>query len=179
MKTLTAGLLTILGVAVFAASAETAAPTQVTLTAPPAVELGEEIQLDARLLTADGRPVPGAALQLLQVGAVGVRMIAQATTDAQGSASFVHREYTVPALTLRVAFPGSPVQAAAHADVSVTVSGVEVKPSVVMIHSPGLAVKTTLFLLLGGVWLTYMYAASRVARVALEGRTIPKGGRAR
>ena len=179
MKTPTVALLTILGFAVFAASAEAAVPTRVTLTAPSAVELGEDIQLDARLLTADGRPVPGAALELRQVGAVGERMIAQATTDAQGSASFVHREYTVPALNLRVAFPGNPAQAAAHADVSVSISGIEVEPSVVMAHSPGPLIKGTLFLLLGSVWLTYVYAASRVACLAFDDRKTSEGGRSR
>ena len=181
MKTLTAGLLTILGFAVFAASAEAAAPaaTRLTLTGPATVELGEEIELEARLLTAGGAPLAGAVLELRQVGAVGERVIGEATTDAQGGAFLSHREYTVPVLTLRVAFRGTPAQAASHADFSVTVTGIEVEPSVVMTHSPGPAIKTTLFLLLGSVWLTYIYAASRVARVALEDRRIPEGGRSR
>ena len=179
MKTLPVALLTILGFAVFAASAEAASPTRVTLTAPSAVELGEEIELEARLLTAGGAPLAGAVLEIRQVGAVGERVIGEATTDAQGVAFLTHREYTVPVLTLRVAFRGTPAQAASHADVSVTVTGIEVEPSVVMTHSPGPAIKTTLFLLLGSVWLTYIYAASRVVRLAFDDRRTPEGGRSR
>src|SRR3972149_351186 len=126
-----------------------------------------------------GAPLAGAVLELRQVGAVGERVIGEATTDAQGGAFLSHREYTVPVLTLRVAFRGTPAQAGSHADFRVTVTGIEVEPSVVMTHSPGPAIKTTLVLLLGRVWLTYIYAASRVARVALEDRRIPEGGRSR
>jgi len=154
------------------------AATRVTLTGPATVRLGEEIALEARLLTSAGAPVGGAVLELRQVGAVGERVITTSTTDAQGTAFLVHREYTVPLLTLRVAFRGSAVLAASHADLSVTVQGIEVEPSVIMAHSPGISIKIPLFLLLGSVWLTYIYAASRVARVALEARR-PEGGRSR
>ena len=166
------GLMVLAALALAVPAAAAPAPTRMTLTGPEVARPGEEIELEARLRTAGGAPIPEAVLEFRQVGAVGERVIGEATTDAQGVAFFSHRECTVPALTLRVAFLGTPAQAASHADVSVTVSGIEVEPSVVMTHSPGLAIKTTLFLLLGSVWLTYIYAASRVARVALEDRRI-------
>ncbi|HET6948615.1 MAG TPA: hypothetical protein VFJ45_12465 [bacterium] len=155
------------------------ADTRLTLSGPSAVELGEEIALEARLLTGGGAPIPGAVLELRQVGAVGERGLRQATTDAQGMALLTHREYSVPVLTLRATFAGTSALAPAHADLRVTVNGVRVPPSVAMAHRPGLAIKTALFLLLGTVWLTYLYAASRVARVALDARSPIQGGRVR
>jgi len=173
------GLMVLAALALAGPAAAAPAPTRMTLTGPEVAELGDEIELEARLRTAGGAPIPEAVLEFRQVGAVGERVIGEVTTDAQGVAFLSHREYTVPALTLRVAFRGTPAQAASHADVSVAISGIEVEPSVVMTHSPGLAIKTTLFLLLGSVWLTYIYAASRVARVVFEDRRIPEGGRSR
>lgn len=170
-----AGLtVAVLGVLVGSAAAA-AVPTRLTLTAPSSVELGEEILLEARLVTADGQPVAGASLELRQVGAVGERMMAQATTDADGAAMFVHREYSVAALALRVAFPGSPAASSSHADTLVGISGVEPKPAVIMAHAPSPLVKGTLFVLLGTIWLTYIYAASRVVHVARD----TQGGRSR
>lgn len=172
-------ILVLAGVCTSAGAVDAQPSTRLTLSAPQTVALGDEIELEARLLSGAGRPVPGAVLELRQVGAVGERVIAQETTDAQGTAFFVHREYTVPLLTLRVAFRGGAGQAAAYADAVVPVSGIELRPSVVMAHSPSPAIKGVLFLLLGSVWLTYIYAASRVARVALEDRKPTQGGRTR
>ena len=180
MKSLMMFALVLLATLTLAATTLAApAATRVILTAPAAVELGEPIEIEARLLTSSGVPIAGAALELRQVGAVGERVIGQSTTDAQGTAFLSHREYMVPWLTLRVAFRGTALQAASYADVSVTVNGIEVEPSVVMSHSPGVSIKTALFLVLATVWLTYIYAASRAARVALEARRIPQGGRSR
>lgn len=180
MKSLMVVALTFLAFLILAATVlASPAATRVTLTGPESVGLGEEIGLEARLLTAAGAPIAGAVLELRQVGAVGERVITTSTTDAQGNAYLSHREYTVPWLTLRVAFRGTTLQAASSAEVSVTVNGIEVEPSVVMSHSPSVSIKTTLFLVLATVWLTYAYAASRAARVALEARRIPQGGRSR
>ncbi len=180
MKILTIVALTLLALLTCAASTLAApAATRVVLTGPQSVALGEEIGLEARLLTAAGAPVSGAALELRQVGAVGERFITTSTTDAQGNAYLSHREYTVPWLTLRVAFRGTAVQAPSHADLSVAVNGIEVPPSVVMSHSPAASIKTLLFLVLATVWLTYAYAASRAVRLALEARRTPQGGRSR
>lgn len=172
-------IVVILVLAAWTVLARAAPAARLTLTAPGEVALGEEIELEAHLVGGDGRPVAGAVIELRQVGAVGERLIAHETTDAQGAASFVHREYTVPLLTLRAALRGGAGRAAASADVVVSVSGIEQPPSVVMAHTPGPAIKGILFLLLGSVWLTYLYAASRVARVAIEGRTPIRGGRTR
>ena len=164
---------------ILAFPAQAAPAPRLTLTGPEQVALGEEILVGARLVGSDGRPLSGAVIELRQVGAVGERVIAEETTDGQGSASFVHREYTVPLLTLRAVVRGGAGQAAS-ADVVVSVSGIELPPSVVMAHAPGPAIKTALVLLLGSVWLTYLYAASRVAHVAIEGRRTPiRGGRTR
>lgn len=155
------------------------AATRVELVGPPTVAVGEEFEIEARLRTTEGVPIAGAVLELRQVGAVGERGIDEAATDAQGTAFLIHREYTVPVLTLRVVFRGTAAHAPSYADVSVDVTGIEVEPPVIMSHSPGPAVKTTLFLLLGSVWFTYVYAASRVVRVAREDRRIREGGRTR
>lgn len=151
-----------------AASAQAATPTRLVLTAPSSVALGEEILLEARLTTNGGQPVAGAGLELRQVGAVGERVMAQAVTDAEGRASLGHREYSVSALTLRVAFHGSPSYGPSRADTLVAISGVEAAPTFVMSHAPSPLVKGILFSLLGSIWLTYVYAASRVARVARD-----------
>lgn len=174
MRPLLVVLLAAVVLEVFAAPAQAAAPTRISVTAVAAVELGEEIVLDATLLTADGQPVAGERLELRQVGAVGERTMAGAETDASGRASFMHREFMVAALTLRVAFAGTGAHAPSRADVQVSISGIEPQPAVVMSHTPGPLVKGTLVLVLGSVWLTYIYAASRVIRVRLDTQ---KGGR--
>lgn len=180
MKRLMIIALMLLVFVIVAAPASAApAATRVTLTGPASVRLGEEIGLEVRLLTAEGAPIAGTRLELRQVGAVGERVITTGTTDAQGTAYLGHREYTVPQLTLRVAFRGTAVYSASHADISVTVTGIEAAPSVVMSHSPATSIKIPLFLVLATVWLTYVYAASRAVRVALEARRIPQGGRSR
>ena len=74
------------------------------------------------------------------------------------------------ALTLRVAFHGSPSYGPSRADTLVAISGVEVAPTLVMSHAPSPLVKGILFSLLGSIWLTYVYAASRVALVARDTR---------
>jgi len=168
VKPLPIVVLVVSAVAALAAAAQAAVPTHLTVNAPASVGLGEEIILEARLATADGQPVAGARLELRQVGAVGERMIAEAQTDAEGTASFVHREYSVAALSLRVAFAGSPSRSGSQADTLVTISGVEPERGVVMSHAPGPLAKGTLFLVLGAVWLTYIYAVSRVVRVRLD-----------
>lgn len=160
--------MAVVALSALAGAAAAAVPTRVALTAPTSVDLGEEILLEARLVTADGQPVADAPLELRQVGAVGERVMAQSTTDADGTATFVHREYSVASLALRVAFAGGPAASASHADVLITINGVEPKPAVVMSHAPSLLVKGILFSLLGTIWFTYIYAVSRVVRVARE-----------
>lgn len=169
MKTLTITVLIVSALGGSVAAAEAAGiPTALTMTAPSAVDLGEELVVEARLTTADGHPVAGVPLTLRQVGAVGERTMAEATTDAGGAASFVHREYTVAALTLKVAFAGNTSYGPSQAEVTVAIAGVEAKPAVVMSHAPGPLTKGILFGLLGSVWLTYLFAASRVVRVARD-----------
>ncbi len=176
MRLLLAVLLAAGVLGVFAGPAQAAVPTRISVSAPAAVDLGEEIVLDATLLTADGQPVAGERLELRQVGAVGERTMAGAATDARGRASFTHREFMVAALTLRVAFAGTSAYEPSRADVQVSISGIEPQPAVMMSHTPGPLVKGTLFFVLGSVWLTYIYAASRVIRVRLDTQ---KGGRSR
>ena len=179
-------ILPIIVLGLVTSAAVAAVPTRVTLTSPSSVETGEEIPLKARLLTDGGRPVGGVRLELRQVGAVGERVMAEATTDGTGVATFVHREYTIPALTLRIVFRGNASFAEAQADRRVVVNGLGAQPAVVMSHTPSPLVKGTLFSLLATVWLTYLYSASRVAYLALaggEGRAQSRrshgGGRAR
>lgn len=174
MKRLTVAILVAYGLAVLAASAQAASPTRLTLSAPEAVGLGEEIFVEATLVTGDGQAVAGERLEFRQVGVVGERVIAEAATDARGQALFIHREFMVPALTLRVAYAGTPAHGPSQADVQVAVDGIEPQPAVVMSHTPSPLVKATLSLVLGSVWLTYIYAASRVIRVRLDAQ---KGGR--
>ena len=149
--------------------ATAAVSTRLSVTGPSTVGLGEEISVEARLTTADDRPIAGAVLTLFQVGAVGQRAMSTATTDAQGVAWFLHNEFTVAYLSLRVAYAGDAVRVPESADLSVEVTGIEVTPAVVMPHTPSLPVKTVFFLLLGTVWLTYAFAASSILRIVREG----------
>ncbi len=151
--------------------AAAALPTRLTVTGPSTVGLAEEISLEARLMTADGRPIEGAALTLFQVGAVGQRAMSTTTTDAQGVAWFLHSEFTVAYMSLRVVYAGDAVHTPASADLAAEVTGIEVAPAVVMRHAPSPLVKTVLFLLLGTVWLTYAFAASSILRIVREGGT--------
>ncbi len=159
--------------------ATAALPTHLSVTGPSTVGLGEEISVEARLTTADDRPIAGAVLTLFQVGAVGQRAMSTATTDAQGVAWFLHSEFTVAFLSLRAAYTGDAVHAPASADLTVEITGIEVAPAVVMPHSPSLPVKAVLFLLLGIVWLTYAFAASSILRIVREGGTRRGGETAR
>lgn len=138
---------------------------RLVLTAPAAVGMGEEIIVEVRLTTVDGRAVAGAVLTLYQVGAVGQHKMGTATTNENGVASFAHSEYTVAHLALRVIFAGDAQHEPGQADAEVAITDVEIPPAVVMAHAPGSLVKGILFSILGAVWLTYLFAASCVIRI--------------
>ncbi|MBI4280446.1 MAG: polysulfide reductase NrfD [Armatimonadetes bacterium] len=150
-------------------------PTRLTVSAPTSVEMGEDLMVEARLTTADGQPLAGAAVILFQVGAVGERVMARAATDEKGMASFRHNEYTIPHITLRVTFAGDARHAPARGGAEVEITGVKVPPSVSMRHTPGPLTRAAIFLVLGGVWLTYAYAGSFILRIARSER-VGKGG---
>jgi len=135
----------------------------------------EDITIDAQLVTVDERPVPGAVLTLSQVGVVGQRVMQRVKTDEKGAASFLHNEFTLAHLAVRVAFAGDAQFASAAADAEIAIAGVEVPPAVPMSHAPGLVVKAALFSVLGAVWITYLFAASCIVRVVRDGRGA-KGG---
>ncbi len=155
--------------------ADAATPTRLVLTTPSSVGVGEDITIDAQLVTVDGRPVPGAVLTLSQVGVVGQRVMQRVKTDEKGAASFLHNEFTLAHLAVRVAFAGDAQFASAAADAEIAIAGVEVPPAVPMSHAPGLVVKAALFSVLGAVWITYLFAASCIVRVVRDGRGA-KGG---
>jgi hypothetical protein len=144
-------------------------PTRITLSAPAFVEIGEDISIEARLTTLDGLPLTGRTLTLYQVGAVGQRVMARETTDEKGVAWFLHNEFTVPFLALRVVFAGDGQYGSSQADVRVEVRGIKVPPSVPMSHSPSPLTKAVLFTILGAVWLTYAYAGTCIVRIIREG----------
>ncbi len=151
--------------AIWSVQASAAAPTRLSVTAPASTGMGEEITVEARLTTGEGQPVAGAALTLSQVGIVGQRTMARATTDEQGLASFLHAEFTLAALSLRVAFAGNAGLSPSHADLEVEITGIAVPPAVAMGHAPGPLAKMVLFAVLGSVWLTYAFAASFIVRI--------------
>ncbi len=162
-----------------AARASAATPTHLTVTLPQSVGLGEDIVIEARLTAADGQPVAGAVLTLFQAGAVGQRSMGQATTDERGVASFLHHEFTLAHLSLRVGFPGDTRLGPSRAEAGVAITGVEVPPSVTMSHTPSPLVKAILFSVLGAVWMTYAFAASCTLRIIREDRGAKGGGLAR
>jgi hypothetical protein len=162
-----------------AAPATAKIPTRLMLTVPASVGMGEEIAIEARFTTADGRPVPGAVLTLSQVGAVGQRAMGRATTDEKGAASFFHNEFTLAALSLRVAFAGDAQYGPATADADLEITGIEVPPAVPMSHTPSPLVKAVLFSVLGSVWATYLFAVSYIFRITREGRDTKEGQTAR
>lgn len=171
----------VLGCAATAALAATQAgaamPTRLGLAAPRSVEVGEDLTIEARLTTGNGRPVPGATVRLFQVGAVGQRVMAEATTDDNGAVSFLHQEYTLASIVLRVAFAGNTRLAPSQADAEVEVTGIEVSPAVTMSHAPGPLAKGVLFLVLGSVWATYVFAGACVFRIIRDAREAKRGGR--
>ena len=159
-----------------AARASAATPTQLTVTAPESVDMGGDIVIEARLTASDGQPVPGAALTMFQVGAVGQRPMGRATTDEKGVASFLHQEYTLAHLSLRVSFPGDARLGPSQAEAEITIAGIKVPPSVTMSHTPSSFVKTILFSVLGTVWITYAFAGSCILRIFRDGRGTKGGG---
>ncbi len=172
-------VLTATALTLLAARASAATPTHLSVTLPESVGMGEDIAIEARLTTSDGQPVAGATLTLFQVGAVGQRPMGQATTDEKGVASFLHHEFTLAHLSLRVGFPGDPRLGPSRAEADVTITGVEVPPSVTMSHTPSPLVKAVLFSVLGAVWLTYTFAGSCILRVFRDGRGTKGGAFAR
>ncbi len=170
-------LVVLVGAALTLSAGRTSAatPTRLTLVVPPSVGIGEEITVEARLVTPDGKPAAGASLTLYQVGAVGQRIMARATTDEKGAAQFLHSEFTVADLSLRVAFAGDGRYGPAAADADIAITGVEVPPAVSMSHTPGPLVKGALFSILGAVWITYGFAASCIVRVIRQGRSTAAG----
>ncbi len=118
-------------------------------------------------------------ITLFQVGAVGQRPMGRATTDEKGAASFLHHEYTLAHLSLRVAFPGDARLGPSQAEADVEITGIEVPPAVVMSHTPSPFVKVVLFSVLGTVWITYAFAGSCILRIVRDGRRAKGGGFAR
>lgn len=159
-----------LAVALMVEPARAATPTRLTLTAPSAVKAREDISIHARLTTDGGRPVPGVIVTLYQVGAVGRHSMGRATTDAKGLASFLHQESTVAYLSLQVVFTGDSRWGSSQAKAEVEITGIEIPPAVVMAHTASPLVKGVVFLVLGSVWATYLFAGSSIVRILRAGR---------
>lgn len=172
MRKIWMGAMILAALAISAGGAVAATPTRLTITAPPTAGMGEDITVEARLSAADGQLLAGATLDLFQVGAVGERVLARVTTDEKGEASFVHNEFTVAHLALRVRFAGDAQHGPAMAQAHLEIFGIEVLPAVVMAHTPSPLVKGVLFSLLGAVWLTYAFAGLCVLRIV---RTVTAG----
>ncbi len=168
MKMVWAVSLLLVALAAHVGLAASVAPTSLTITAPPSVGMGEDITVEARLSTAIGEPLARVPLSLSQVGAVGEREMAQATTDEKGVASFLHTEFTIAHLLLRVRFAGDAKHGPSAATTRVEISGIDVPPAVVMVDTPSPLVKAVLFSILGAVWLTYTFAGSCIIRIVRQ-----------
>ncbi len=169
MKTIWILSLAMTALGTYVGLASAAAPTTLSITAPSSVGAGEDIAVEATLRTAGGESLAGVPLTLFQVGAVGEREMARATTNEKGVAVFRHTESTVADLSLRVRFGGDAKHAPAAAEARVEISGLDTPSAVVMPHTPSPLVKTVLFTILGGVWLTYAFAGSCIIRIFRHG----------
>jgi hypothetical protein len=100
---------------------------QLLFVAPPPTKLGEVVTLRAKLADPDGKPISGAAIDfssperfLNTDGAVG---LAQAVTDAQGTAAADWQARSDGSLTLTASFAGDKRFMGARATAAVEISG--------------------------------------------------------
>jgi hypothetical protein len=111
------------------ASALAAGPAATTLrlALPPAASLGENAQVQAQLLDAAGKPIPGARLffseKLGFLESAGDAVVADALTNASGIANAEIDLRTEGTIAVTVAFQGDAQHAASSASGSIDVSG--------------------------------------------------------
>jgi hypothetical protein len=172
-RALVPALLTIAGGLLPAAAHAEPGPTELRLSAPITVDVGDAVELHATL-TAGGEPVDGAVVVLYERAGfmnVGAREVAVASvsTDEGGVAviKFVARREGARQLTVR--YEGSEEHAPADVAIELTVAAgaqtyiVDAQPGI-----PGVN-RFLVMTVLAGVWGTMLVVALHVVAIAREG----------
>lgn len=158
------------------ASADAAWPvaTHLQVTAPPKVDLGETVQIVARLTDPAGLPIQGAEVTFQSAAtwgttAQGATTIGTARTDGQGDAVLMIPFRQTGDLPVTAVFAGDVRHLPSTESATVSVSGTEqqVQPSV-GIRIPGVGI-WVLGLVLAIIWGTYLLVGSRAIRISGAG----------
>jgi hypothetical protein len=90
------------------------------------------------------------------------------TTDERGRASLLLREAYLDRLALGARYAGNDRYGAAQVEGEIVFRGAAAPPAHSPRHSPSPspAVKSVVFLVVGGVWLTYAYAVLLIVQMA-------------
>lgn len=149
---------------VLVAAAGPAAPparTRIHLELPVSPEPAAIFRVVARLADETGSPIDGAEVTFYQSTEFGSLPIKTAITDEKGRASLQLRERYADRLTVGVRFAGDALHDSAYVEAEIVFRGAQEKhpvPTGRHSPSPALPVKLVVFLIVGGVWLTYGYA---------------------
>lgn len=150
-----------------APAASVPVPTHIHLELPARPERARVFRVSARLEDQAGRPIGGARLTFYQATTFGPLPIKTLTTDERGRASLLLREAYLDSLVLGARFAGDARHGAAQVEGEVVFRGAAAPPAHPPRHSPSPspAVKSVVFLVVGGVWLTYTYAILLVVQM--------------
>ncbi len=147
---------------------------RLSVEAPREAGLGDQVTLTARLVAADGSPVPGASIEFLTPGNWGPEIegeidLGEAKTDAAGVARLTFRAQRAGDLDVTARFEGDARFAPASAEAATQVTG---HFQLFTIEMPEVSLAATrygpwvLAAVLALVWGLYLYVARLVLRIA-------------
>ncbi len=174
LRSLVAAVLIIAGGLLPAVAHAEPGPTELRLSAPITVAVGDAVELRATLLTAAGEPIDGAVVVLYErAGFMNVNArevaVASVSTDAGGVAVIRYVARREGARQLTVRYEGSEEHAAADVAIELSVAAgaqiyvVEAPPGI-----PGVN-RFLVMTILAGVWGTMLVVALHVVAIAREG----------
>lgn len=118
-------------------------PTAIGVAVAPRAELGQEVQVQARLVTASGAAIPKAVIffttPVTFLNASGDMVVARATTDAQGIGTAVFQVRQSGQVAVKAEFRGDATYAPAKASTQLQVVGsAQLYDQKAGVHLPGL-----------------------------------------
>ncbi|MFQ5854475.1 MAG: Ig-like domain-containing protein [Anaerolineae bacterium] len=176
-------LTTLLSLAL-AASVLAADPTTMELQAPQEVSLGDVITVTAVLRDGQGLPIPAATIILWSPASFlstdGAMRLGQATTDAQGRATFLYEARREGALALNAYFSGDSRYAPAQVSADLTVQGsAQLYQETAGVRVPGVGVwlLVGLLVVVWSIFFTVMVLLTLIAREGSKASYDSVGGR--
>lgn len=158
-----------------AATAEGATGTQITLSAPSRVSVGDLIEIRANLQDTTGTPISGATLQFLSpasflAGSTGLMEVGEATTDDEGVAILEYEPRRNGTISIMAVFDGESGYARSERSIIFVVEGDrQLHESDAGITVPFIN-KSLLAGIVGGIWAVLVFVGFLIARIALAKR---------